>query len=139
MSGGVPPADHAQAAPDPASGAAATSDAGPSGWLAALLHSLQARVRLLALDVQRAGLSLAQIVMLALLCGLLVFTAWLGLMAALCLAVLAMNLHAIWAAVLVIALNLLVARLLWHRVSYLATLLTLPAVRAHLLGGEPHG
>jgi len=138
MSG--PPSADEQAAPDAPSGAASTppSDLG-LGWLAAVLKGVQARARLLALDVRRAGLSLAQIVMFALLCGLLVFTAWLGLMAVLCLAVLAMGLHAVWAAVLVIALNLLVARLLWHRISYLATLLTLPAVRAHLLGGEPHG
>lgn len=134
---GVPPVD-APAAPDAESGAAASSDAGPMGWLAALLHGIQARARVLALDVQRAGLSLGQIVMLSLVCGLMVFTAWLGLMAALSLAVVAMGFHPIWAAVLVIALNLLVARLVWHRVSYLATLLTLPAVRAHLLGGDPH-
>lgn len=136
----VPPTP---AAEDPASDAPQTGGTGSlldilaSLWRAAL-QGVQARADLVALDVRRAGLSFAQMLMLVGLCVFLLWTSWAALMVGAVLALAQVGWSMGWGIALVVVANLLITRLLWHRIAALALYLTLPDVRAHLMSKD-HG
>jgi len=106
-------------------------------WRAAL-DGLQARADLVALDVQRASLSLVQMFLLAGLCLFLLWTSWFTAMVGVVLLLSHMGWSMAWGVALVVIINALMARLLWFRIASLTHYLTLPDVRAQLLGKD-HG
>lgn len=120
-----------------ASGAAASSTGG--GLLDSLLSIgrdlpglLGDRVELLALELQRAGRALAQLVAILVAIAVLGVTAWLLLWAALVGALVALGLP-VWAGTLLaVAVNGVVVVLLVGRAMQLMPLLRLPATRRHL-------
>lgn len=124
--------------PPPAADAATPSKkttslvASLSGLWRAILEGLQARADLVALDIQRAGLSLAQMLVLVFLCVFLLWTSWFALMVGAVLVFSHMGASMAWGIAMVVVANLLLARLLWHRIAHLTHYLTLPDVRAHL-------
>ncbi|HEU5297128.1 MAG TPA: phage holin family protein [Burkholderiaceae bacterium] len=93
------------------------------------------RVELLALELQRAGAALAQLVALATAAAIFALTAWLALWGVLVGLLIALGLH--WAAAHAVALLVNVAAAAWTlwRVRSLARLLGLPATRRHLMIG----
>ncbi len=102
----------------------------------ATLARYQARLELISLDVRRATLSLGHIVVLALFCAFLLWTAWFMAMASLVWWVGHISGTYTWGFLLVIALNLLAVAWLWQQVIRLTHHLTLPDVRANILGGR---
>lgn len=134
------------ASPCPPQGPEAPSPEAPSSdpslsesltalW-AATLARYQARLELISLDIRRASLSLGHIIVLSLLCAFLLWSAWFTAMVGLvCLLELIFGSYA-WGLLLVTALNLAVAWWLWQQVNRLTHHLTLPEVRAHILGAR---
>lgn len=90
------------------------------------------RIELLSLELNRAGLALTRIIVLAVAAAIFVATAWLSLWGGLVAALVALGLH--WGLALVVALllNLAAAVLALFRASQLTPLLKLPATRRHL-------
>lgn len=134
-------ADSAPAAETP------TPDSGPAKPAESIFDSLHAvlrelpglvsdRVDLFSLELSRAGLALAQIVVLIVGAAILGVTAWLMLWAGIVVALVGLGLH--WALALLAAL-LVNAAAVWIavlRVQRLLPSLRLPATRRHLtLGG----
>ncbi|MBK1616519.1 hypothetical protein CKO44_24050 [Rubrivivax gelatinosus] len=93
------------------------------------------RVELFALELQRAGRALAQIVALIVAAAVLGVTAWLALWAGITLALLEAGLHWAPALLLVLAANLAAALLALARVRSLLPQLALPGTRRHLVPG----
>jgi len=93
------------------------------------------RVELLALELQRAGAALAQLVALATAAAIFSLTAWLALWGVVVGLLNALGLH--WAAALAVALLVNLAAAVWAlwRARALARLLGLPATRRHLMIG----
>jgi hypothetical protein len=120
---------------DAAEAARADSARAPKVSLPALLREIASelpglvsdRVQLLSLEMQRAGLALAQIVALVVAIGVLAVTAWIALWLGAAAALLDAGLGLAWTVALVIALNLVAAALAAQRVRQLARLLALPA------------
>lgn len=104
----------------------------------AIMEGLRARADLIALDVHRAGLAVAQMLILVLMCVFLLWTTWFTLMAGAVLAFIHWGWSSAWGVAFVVVINLLVGFWLWQRVSMLVHYLTLPAVRAHLMGKRDH-
>lgn len=149
----LPPATGAGTAmpPGPDTGTAfpSTPDTGPTtspqephpqaGWLASLQAIWQElpglvsdRVDLLALELQRAGQALAQLVALLVAAAILGVTAWLALWAGITVGLVQLGLHWAVALALVLALNAGCALLALGRMRRLLPLLRLPATRRHL-------
>lgn len=126
----APPCPPDQPAPAPS-----LADTLAALW-AATLARYQARLELISLDVQRASLSLGHIIVLSLMCAFLLWTAWFASMAGL--VYLIEHFFGTYALglVVVIALNLLLVAWLWKQVVRLTHHLTLPDIRAHILGGQ---
>lgn len=104
-------------------------------WCATVAR-YQARLELIGIEVRRASLSLGHIVVLALLCAFLLWTAWFTAMACLVWLVGHFAGTYAWGFLLVIGLNLLAVAGLWRLVLRLTHHLTLPHVRAHVFGGR---
>ncbi len=113
---------------------------------ASLLQSLQAvwrelpgligdRVDLLALEMQRAGMALMQIVALVVVAAILSVTAWLALWGVAVGLLMALGLH--WSLALLAVLLVNVGAAWWAvaRVRTLVPALRLPATRRHLMPG----
>jgi hypothetical protein len=106
----------------------------------ALLRSLgeslpelvQRRVRLLTLELRRAGDALALIAALTIVAALMLATAWLALWGAVAAALVETGLHWGWVALLILLLNGATALLLLMKVRTLGRLLTLPATLRQL-------
>ncbi len=94
------------------------------------------RLELLSLELQRAGIALAVIAMLAVACGVLAVTAWLLLWSGLVLGLVALGLHPAWALAAAVVLNLLAVALAWRHARAQLPLLRLPATRRHLGRGS---
>ncbi len=107
-----------------------------AGLLAATLARYQARLELLSLDVRRAVLSLGHLILLSLVCAFLLWTAWFMAMAGLVCLIEHLTGTYAWGILVVIVLNLALMAWLWQRAIRLTHHLTLPAVRAHILGGR---
>jgi len=90
------------------------------------------RLELLALELQRAGQALGQIVMLIVAAAILGLTAWLALWLSVAGALMALGLDWPWAGVAVLLVNLLACVLALSRVRTLLPKLGLPATRRHL-------
>lgn len=95
--------------------------------LAEWVSTLRGRVELASLELRRAGMALMQILMLAIVAGLLVWSAWLALMVGVYLAGLAGGLHWAVALLIVIGLNLALAVGLWRWAQKQVVYLTFPA------------
>ena len=94
---------------------------------------LSDRVELLSLELQRAGQSLAEIVVLLVGVAILGVTGWLVLWAALVALLVSLGLNVLWALLLVVAINGLGVLLALQRVRRLLPRLKLPATRRHLM------
>ena len=95
------------------------------------------RVRLLTLELRRAGDALALIAALTIIAALMLATAWLALWGALAAALVETGLHWGWAALLILLLNGAAALMLLQKVRTLGRLLTLPATLRQLgVAGE---
>jgi len=132
--------------PAPDTAPAPATAARPEGWLEALqsiwreLPGLVGdRVDLLALELQRAGRALAQIVALLVAASILAVTAWLALWAGIAVGLVQLGLHWAPALLLVLALNAATAWLALTRLRLLLPLLRLPATRRHLSPGRSSG
>ena len=90
------------------------------------------RVKLLSLELQRAGAALGQMVALGLLAAILVATAWLAFWVGLAAAFLALGVKWPWIVLLVLFINLSAAAWAVMRVKALAPLLALPATLRRL-------
>lgn len=90
------------------------------------------RVNLLALELRRAGLALAQMVGLVVAAAVLLATAWLGLWAGIAAGLSKAGLGLGWIVLVVVGLNLAGAVWAGMRIQRLAPLLTLPATLRHL-------
>lgn len=93
------------------------------------------RVDLLALELQRAGLALMQILALVVAAAILAVTAWLALWGCVVGLLMALQLH--WSLALLLVLMVNVGAAWWAvaRVRKLVPALRLPATRRHLLPG----
>ena len=135
----VPPTGSTEAA-----GTGATDrKAVQQGWIEALRsiwHELPGlvsdRVDLLALEVQRAGRALAQMVAMVVAAAILGVTAWLALWAGIAVGLVELGLHWSLSLLLVLALNAVTAVLAVMRLRSLLPLLRLPATRRHLAPGR---
>ena len=95
------------------------------------------RVRLLTLELRRAGDALALIAALTIVAALMLTTAWLALWGALAAALIEAGLHWGWVALLILLLNGAAALMLLQKVRTLGHLLTLPATLRQLgVAGE---
>jgi len=92
-------------------------------WVA----GLRGRLELASLELRRAGMALMQVLMLAILAGLLVWAAWLAAMVGVYMGGVAAGLHWGVALLLVVALNLGLAGALWWWAQRLVVYLTFPA------------
>lgn len=90
------------------------------------------RLELLSLELQRAGIALAVIAMLAVACGVLAVTAWLLLWSGLVLGLVALGLHPAASLTVAVVLNLLAIAVAWRYARAQLPLLRLPATRRHL-------
>lgn len=91
------------------------------------------RVHLLALELKRSGLALAQMVGLVVAAGVLLCTAWLALWAGIAAALVELlDLSWGWACLLVVVVNVLAAGLAVWRALSLARFLSLPATLRRL-------
>jgi hypothetical protein len=106
--------------------------------LMGLLHDLPGlvrdRVELLSLEVQRAAITLAQIMALVVVVAILGVTAWLVLWAAVIVALVQLGVPLGWALLMAVAVNLVAA---WQgvvRITRLLPRVSLPATRRHLVG-----
>jgi hypothetical protein len=102
------------------------------GLLADLPGLVSDRVELLALELQRASRSLAQIVALVVAAAILGVTAWLATWAGISAGLIALGLHWGWAMLLVVLANVIAAWAAIARVRALAPRLGLPATRRNL-------
>jgi len=91
------------------------------------------RVDLLGLELQKAGLALAQIAGLVVVVAILCVTGWLLLWVGIVAACVALGLHLAAALGLAMLLNGVAAALAVMRMRWLCTALHLPATRRHLL------
>ena len=91
------------------------------------VSTLRGRMELASLELRRAGMALMQVLMLAIVAGLLVWSAWLALMVGVYLAGLAGGLHWSLALLIVIGLNLALAAGLWRWAQKQVVYLTFPA------------
>lgn len=105
-------------------------------WQATLAR-YQARLELVGLDVRRAALSLGHIIVLALVCAFLLWTAWFMAMAGLVYWIGGTTGTYAWGFAGVIVLNLGLVSWFWQQVIRLTHHLTLPDTRAQLFG-RPH-
>lgn len=105
--------------------------------MAALPRLVSDRLELLALELHRAGRSLAQITALVLVATLLCTTAWLTLCSGLALVAVALGLSWPLALMVVLLVNLVLAWAAVWRVRRLLLQLGLPATRRHLMFGMP--
>ncbi len=94
------------------------------------------RVKLLSLELQRAGAALGQMVALGLLAAILVATAWLAFWVGLAAAFLALGVKWPWIVLLVLFINLSAAAWAVMRVKALAPLLALPATLRRLTDAD---
>lgn len=101
-------------------------------WIAELPGLIGDRIELLALELKRAGLTLAQMAALAAVAVLLGLTAWLALWALVIGALYSTGLH--WSLVLLIVLAVNAAGALWAllHMRQISPRLGLPATRRHL-------
>lgn len=100
---------------------------------------LNDRIELLSLELQRAGVALAQVVVLIVVATILGVTAWLVLWGAITLALVAAGLPLILALAATFGVNLATAAWAVARARRLLPLLRLPATRRHLLVGPSPG
>jgi uncharacterized membrane protein YqjE len=140
----APPDTRPDASPDATPGAGTAQEDAH----APLLQTLRAvlmdlpglvsdRVRLLALELQRAGLALAQIVALVVAAAILASTAWLSLWAGIAVGLRQAGLSWGWALGIVIVINLGTAAWALRRARKLARWLALPATLRHLTAAAP--
>jgi hypothetical protein len=94
------------------------------------------RVRLLALELQRATMAFGRIVALALLAAILFATAWTALWCAVAGGLIALGIRWPWVALLVLFVNLVAALWALMRVKALAPLLALPATLRRLTDSD---
>jgi uncharacterized membrane protein YqjE len=90
------------------------------------------RVDLLSLELKRAGVALAQIVVLGVAVAVLGFTAWVLLWGAIVASLVAWGLHLALAMLVALLLNAVAAAVVLARVQTQLALLSLPATRRHL-------
>lgn len=90
------------------------------------------RVELLSLELRRAGVALAQIVVLGVAVAVLGFTAWVLLWGAIVSGLVAWGLHLALAMLVALLLNAVAAAVVLARVQTQLALLRLPATRRHL-------
>jgi hypothetical protein len=98
---------------------------------------LSDRIHLLSLELQRAGIALAQMVALVVAIAVLAVTAWAALWVGLAAALIASGLHGGWVIAIVLVLNLGAAVLAAIKVRSLAALLGLPATVRRLTLSQP--
>lgn len=127
----IPADPEGRTRPAPAAGEASVLELVLSLW-ADLPGLLSDRVRLLALELKRAGLALAVMVALVIGAAVLVATAWLALWAGIAAALIEAGLAWGWAFLIVLMLNLAGAAFALLRAKSLAHLLTLPATMRRL-------
>jgi hypothetical protein len=94
------------------------------------------RIRLLSLEVRRAGLALAQMVALGLVAGILCATAWIALWVGVAVALIQAGLAWPWICALVVVVNLGAAAWAASRARALAPLLALPATLRRLTDAD---
>lgn len=126
--GGPPAADPAGAAAKPES----LIQVAMSLWRE-LPGLVSDRVELLSLELRRAGIALAQIVVLIVAAAILGVTAWLVLWGSIVVMLTALGLHLGWALLAALLFNLLAAAVAVMRVRTLLPRLQLPATRRHLV------
>lgn len=125
---------HATDAPGAPEKAAATSlTAQLKGLLGELPGLFSDRVELLSLELQRAAVTLAQIVALVVAVAILGVTAWLAFWAVVVAALIAAGLGPVWALLATLLVNLLVAGLGVAWIRRLLPRVSLPATRRHLV------
>lgn len=90
------------------------------------------RLELLALELDRAGRSITQIMLLALLATILGVTAWVALCGAVALALVALGMSWPLATLAISVVNLLLAGTVLVRIGRLTAMVGLPATRRHL-------
>jgi hypothetical protein len=95
------------------------------------------RVELFALELGRAGSALARIVAWVVAIAILGITAWLALWAGVVLGLISLGVNWALALLPVLLINLAAAFVALGRVRQLATRLTLPATRRHLMFASP--
>jgi hypothetical protein len=95
------------------------------------------RVQLLALELRRAGQSLAKILVFVLGALILLSTAWIALWVGLTLALIHFGLHWAWAIIVILVLNIGVAVFALLRAKALVHNLTLPATMRRLTVAPP--
>lgn len=95
------------------------------------------RVHLLALELKRSGLALAQMVGLVVAAGVLLCTAWLALWTGIGIALVEAGVAWGWTLVLILLINLAAAWLAVKRALALARYLALPATLRRLTLGPP--
>ncbi|HEY6133911.1 MAG TPA: phage holin family protein [Rubrivivax sp.] len=98
---------------------------------------LSDRVHLLSLELQRAGIALAQMVALVVAIAVLAVTAWAAMWVGLAAALMAWGLHGGWVIAIVLGLNLGAALIATLKVRSLAALLGLPATVRQLTVAPP--
>jgi uncharacterized membrane protein YqjE len=91
------------------------------------------RVELLSLELRRAGIALAQIVVLVLAAVILAVTAWLVLWGGIVVALVSAGMHTALALLVAVAINLGAAAWAFLRSRRLLPLLSLPATQRHLM------
>ncbi len=107
--------------------------------IAALPGLFTDRLELLALELNRAGRGIVQIVALVLLAAILGVTAWLALCGGTALALVALGLSWPLAMLAVLLVNLMLAWAAVVRIRRLVATLGLPATRRHLVFGAGAG
>lgn len=93
------------------------------------------RVELLSLELRRAGITLAQIVVLILAAAILGVTAWLVMWGGIVVALVSAGMHTALALLVAVVLNLGAAAWAAMRARRLLPLLSLPATQRHLMIG----
>jgi hypothetical protein len=110
-----------------------------TGVLQELPGLVSDRVRLLALELQRAGLALAQMAALVVAAAILASTAWLALWSGIAVAMVRAGTPWGWALAIVIVVNFSAAALALRRARGLARWLGLPATLRRLTQAPPAG
>jgi len=91
------------------------------------------RVELLSLELRRAGITLAQVVVLVLAAAILAVTAWLVMWGGIVVALVAAGMHTALALLVAVVINLGAAAWAFMRARHLLPRLSLPATQRHLM------
>ncbi len=103
-----------------------------TGLVRELPHLVSDRIELLSLELTRAGLALAKMLVLLVAAAILGVTAWFALWSGVVVGLVQAGLHWAWALLIVLLLNLGAAGLALLRLRKLLPVLSLPGTRRHL-------